>query len=380
MTILIVGVSARAVAESAGRSGYQVVALDAFGDLDLQRQVKGYSLKRDFHRPFGALELLAASQQLAYDAVVYTANLENHPEVVRQFAKDHPVLGNSAEVLGRVRHWPTLAGVLRQASFYVPETVNLDAAAGLPTTGAWLCKPKASGGGHGITIWRGERRPTPGFLLQEHVAGVVGSAAFVANGRDCVVLGITEQLVGLAAFGSGGFDYCGNLLPLSAASSSNTGAAILSQVQAIAGVVTKAFGLSGVNGMDFVLNGERVCLIEINPRYSASMELIERAYQLPMFDLHVHAIREGVLPTFDLAPQLKASAFHGKAILYAERDAIAADTPRWLERGIRDVPWPGESLTRGNPICTLLACEPTRDQCFAKLVSLAERLKGEIYA
>jgi len=51
-----------------------------------------------------------------------------------------------------------------------------------------------------------------------------------------------------------------------------------------------------------------------------------------------------------------------------------------LERGIRDVPFPGEALRQGGPICTVLASAPTREACFASLVAQAKTLIGEIYA
>jgi hypothetical protein len=123
MKILIIGLSTRAIAESAVYSGHPVDALDAFGDLDLQALVKCYSLKRDFHTAFSAAALFAASRQLAFDVVAYTSNLENHPEVIRRFARQHQVLGNPAEVLARIRHWPTLFAALAQAGFRVPETI-----------------------------------------------------------------------------------------------------------------------------------------------------------------------------------------------------------------------------------------------------------------
>jgi predicted ATP-grasp superfamily ATP-dependent carboligase len=427
MRVLITGISTRAIAESAVRSGYQVVALDAFGDLDLQALSECYSLRRDFHAPFSAVALFVASRRLAFDAVAYTSNLENHPAVVRRFARRHRVLGNPAEVLTRVRHWPALFAVLAQAGFRVPETIY-DGDGGIRDRGirksggfrapetiydgdspladparVWLRKPIRSGGGHSITFWRGAMSADPGaglipplgggFMLQEYVPGAACSASFVANGRECVVVGLTEQLIGQPEFGARGFRYCGNLLPLDAAHDPVAGRAVLDQVQRIAALVTREFGLVGVTGFDFVLyksphpqplsQGEReeeVCLIEVNPRYSASMELIERAYGLPVFDLHVRAVLHGELPEFDLAARLADGPFHGKAILYAERDAVAPDTRSWLERGIRDVPFPGESLVQGGPICTVLACEPTRDACFARLVAQAEALKGEIYA
>jgi predicted ATP-grasp superfamily ATP-dependent carboligase len=380
MKILIVGLSTRAIAESAVRSGYQVDALDAFGDLDLQALVRCYSLKRDFHISFSAAALFAASRRLAFDVVAYTSNLENHPEVVRRFARHHQVLGNPAEVLARVRHWPTLFAVLAQAGLKVPETIYDSDTRRPDQARTWLRKPVASGGGHGITFWRDTVSPGRDFMLQEYVPGLACSASFVANRRECVVVGMTEQLVGQPEFDVHGFRYCGNLLPLETTRNPAAGRVILDQVRRIAALVTREFGLVGVNGMDFMLSGDQVCLTEVNPRYSTSMELIERAYGLPMFDLHLRAVLHGELPEFDLATRLADGPFHGKAILYAGRDAVAPNTQSWLERGIRDVPIPRENLTQGGPICTVLAHGPTRDSCFANLVAQAEALKGEMYA
>ncbi len=379
MKILIVGVSARAVAESAMRSGYHVVTLDAFGDLDLQALCECYSLRRDFHTRFSAAALFTHSRRLDFDAVAYTSNLENHPETIRRFAHAHPVIGNSAEVATRVRDCWSLFGLLGRAGFAVPETI-CDADVKRADSGRkWLRKPFQSGGGHGITLWHPKGSMGPGFILQEYVPGMTCSASFVANGRDCVILGLTEQLIGQTQFGARGFRYCGNILPLLPARNPATGRAILGQVKGITKMVTRKFGLTGVNGLDFILRGDQPWVTEVNPRYSASMELIERAYGLPIFDLHVRAVLEGKLPEFDLGPRLVDGPFCGKTILFSEKDANAPDTRSWIAEGIRDVPLPGEHLARGSPICTLLASAPTREGCLDGLTSQAETVKGEIY-
>jgi predicted ATP-grasp superfamily ATP-dependent carboligase len=390
MRTLITGISTRAIAESAVRSGYDVVTLDYFGDRDQKELVENYSLMRDFHLSFSSSALFEASRQLAFEAVAYTSNLENHPEVVEHFARHHRVLGNPPDVLTRVRHWPTLLTTLAEAGFRVPETLYDGDGRRVDPTQTWLRKPARTGGGHGIAFWRNATSAGsgagpiwslgPDFMLQEYVPGVACSASLVANGRECVVVGLTEQLIGRPEFSAHGFRYCGNLLPLDSVRNPADGLPVLDQVQRIAALVTREFGLVGVNGIDFVLNDGQVCLTEVNPRYSASMELVERAYGLPMFDLHARAVLHSELPEFDLANWLADGPFHGKAILYAERDAIAPDTNDWLDHGIRDVPFPGDSLAQGGPICTVLACEPTRDACFARLVAQAEALKGKIYA
>lgn len=382
MKVLVVGVSTRSIAESAVRSGYQVVAVDAFGDYDLKALCDSYSLRRDFEIPFSAAGLYSASRRLTFDAVAYTSNLENHPEVVRRFARRTPILGNSPEVLKRVRTWASLFAVLNQAGYMVPETIFHGNGRRADPDRQWLRKPVRSGGGHGITFTQSNRPASRGYLFQEYVPGLICSAAFVANQKDAVVIGVTEQLVGRSEFGTNGFRYCGNILPLEAARSPDSGEDILVQVQQIAALISREFALTGVNGFDFILTDGRVCLTEVNPRYSASMELVERAYGLSIFDLHVKAVTQGALPDFNLihAVGQPGQESYGKAILYAKADGLAPDTQSWLQHDIHDVPFPGESLVEGKPICTLLAAGGSRDKCFAHLVDRAKAITGEIYA
>ena len=379
MRILIIGVSTRGVAESAKAAGYDLVTIDYFGDYDQKSWCENLSLKRDLNLPCGSAQLYEASRNLKFDAVAYTSNLENHPEVVKKFedasgARHSRLLGNSADVLSRVRHWPTLFGFLQGQGVQVPETLY-EHQPPANDKRRWLRKPIHSGGGHDISFWEKDRPTGAMFILQEHISGISASAAFVSNGKECVVLGLTEQIIGRSEFGARGFRYCGNVLPLTAGQN-----AALVQVQDITTRLTREFKLVGVNGLDFVLKDGQVFPIEVNPRYSASMELIERAYGLPIFDLHVQSIQQGALPDFDLAARLADDRFYGKAILYAEQDGVAPDTRGWPARDIRDVPFPGETWSPGDPVCTVLASGLTQAECFAGLVAQAEAIKGEIYA
>lgn len=387
MRILITGVSTRAIAESACAAGYDVITLDYFGDSDQKRLCQNYSLKRDFGLPFGPAQLYRASRSLEFDAVVYISNLENYPNIVERLTagvsggRRKQLLGNTPAVLARVRHWPTVSAFLRQQGVPTPETIYPGQPlpperGGARGEGRWLRKPIRSGGGHRITFWSPNRRPGKGYLLQEYIPGLAGSASFVANGRECVVLGITEQLIGTPEFGAQGFHYCGNILPL-APTRGEGGEDVLAQVRHISAGLTREFGLVGVNGFDFVLHEEQVIPVEVNPRYSASMELMEWACGLSIFDLHVRAITCGELP--DVEPGA-SQGFYGKAIVYAGKAGRAPDTTGWLARDVRDVPFPGEALRPGGPICTVLANASTRDACFARLVAQANTLIGEIYA
>ncbi len=357
-----------------------LVTVDYFGDYDQKSWCENLSLKRDLNLPFGSAQLYEASRNLKFEAVAYTSNLENHPEVIKRFedasAEKHSrLLGNSAEVLSRVRHWPTLFGFLQGQGVPVPETLYEGHQPPAHDQRRWLRKPIRSGGGHDISDWEKDRPGGAMFMLQEHVSGISASATFVSNGKECVVLGLTGQIIGRPEFGASGFRYCGNILPLTA----GQGAA-LAQVQDIATRLTREFKLVGVNGLDFILKDDQVFPVEVNPRYSASMELIERAYGLSIFDLHVKSVLQGTLPDFDLAGKLADQGFFGKAIVYAEQDGAAPDTRGWPARDIRDVPFPGETLSAGDPVCTVLASGLTQAECFAGLAAQAETIKGEIYA
>lgn len=381
MRILLVGVSVRAFAESALRSGFDIAALDAFGDLDLRLRCKAYGLSRDFQMPYHAANLLQASRELHFDAVAYTADLENHPEVLTEFACQKTLLGNPPQVVSRVRDWRQLFDVLSGAGFCVPETIGHGEPLRANGHHPWLRKPARGGGGHGISMRRNDRRPGRGYLLQEYIEGIPCSAAFIANGREAVVIGLTEQLIGRPEFGAQDFRYCGNVLPLDVPADMGSLDQVFEQVQAIASLLTREFALVGANGMDFILKDGLVFLTEVNPRYSASMELVERADRLPVFGLHIQAVTKGRLPVFNWLESRRYTIprYYGKAILFAGEDGAAPDTQKWLGRGLRDIPHPGENLKKGKPVCTLLADGTTRDECFDRLSVKAAAVEGEIY-
>jgi predicted ATP-grasp superfamily ATP-dependent carboligase len=372
VTILILGLSTRAIAESAVRGGYDVLTLDYFGDRDQKELVENYSLMRDFRLGFSAQALLEASRQLDFEAAVYISNLENHPEVVEELAEGHILLGNSPQTLREVRDWPTLRSFCQEAG--VPRPATLFVSEAPPKGGRWLLKPVRSGGGHGISFWSGKPLGE-GHLLQEHVEGLDCSAAFVADGRDCVLLGVTEQLIGREGLGASSFAWCGNILPPALP------LPVLNTVEDVAAKLTRRFGLRGVNGFDFVLaHGEGQLtpyLVEVNPRYTASMELMEWAYGLSIFDLHVRSF-EGELPSFSLRGQLRQARFYGKGIVYAQRDVVMPETAGWREKCRRDIPFPGERIEAGHPMCTVLAQGRSRNECWHRLLAEADALRQEV--
>jgi predicted ATP-grasp superfamily ATP-dependent carboligase len=255
-----------------------------------------------------------------------------------------------------------LAAALRARGFATPQVRSLPPR-GRPR-GRWLLKPRASGGGGGIVPWDGGGVPR-GCYLQEWLAGAPGSVLFVADGRRAVALGMSRGLAGDPRFGADGFRYCGSiLLP--------PRGPLFSRAARLAAAVTEAFGLVGVNGIDFIAVGDEPYPVEVNPRYTAAMELVERAYRVSVFELHVRALA-GALPP--APPAVPARGILGKAIVYARRPVTVPDTRRWLaDATVRDVPPPGTRIPRGAPICTIFARGSDPAACHAALRARARQL------
>jgi uncharacterized protein len=329
------------LADLALRDGRRVVAFDLFGDLDLRadRVVKRRSLSA----------LVDAAVAERPGSVVYGASFENHPALVERLAERHVLLGNPPETLRAVRDPVQLGAALGDLPY--PRTTFTP-----PPSGHWLRKPLRGGGGIRVREWRGGAL-RPGTFLQERIDGVACSAAAMGDGKDAVVLGLSEQLVGKRTFGVRGHRWCGNLVPPRTP-------VPLDRAKAICSRLAGAFGLRGLFGVDFVWDGERAWTVEVNPRPTASLEAIEAAYGVKVFD-----------PGAVVAEPVRAA---GKAVLFATEDVVVGDSLRWLRRGVRDVPRPGERIAAGRPICTVLTNAATPDEALAGLEDEAGRLRSEL--
>jgi predicted ATP-grasp superfamily ATP-dependent carboligase len=346
------------------RAGYSVTALDAFGDLDLRAVANVITPRSTSGTRFDPMAAAIAMDNVPAALVVYTSNLENHPAAVERLARGRRLLGNSPAVLTRVRNPIILSSMLRKRGFAIPITRATLTGSGATT---WLLKPRRSGGGHGVVVWRHARSVPRGSYLQEHIPGIPGSVIFAANGKDAVVLGLSRQLVGDSRFGAHGFRYCGSLLGNGTAPVFPRYGELLETAAALAREVTREFGLVGLNGIDFIARKGVPYPIEVNPRYSASMELLERAHGLSLFEVHLRAC-EGILPS-----ELQSGpGIEGKAIVFAKRDVILGKTEAWLNRReFADVPHPGENIPGGRPICTVFARGSDQSTCLRRLVRQA---------
>jgi len=306
---------------------------------------------------------------------VYEASFENHPRAVRALAGPRPLWGNGPAALARARDPRRLAQVAAAAGLPAPRLRFSRP----PADAAWLVKPLRSGGGAGVVPWRPGARLPRGCYLQQRIAGVTGSIVFAADGRRAVPLGLSRILAGERRFGADGFRYCGSMLGAADDPQFPDDARLLERAARLAQAVTVAWGLVGVNGVDFVARRGVPFAIEVNPRYTAAMELVERAYGLSIFEIHARACA-GTLPAFDLASARRgARGAVGKAILYARRPSAMGEARPWLaDPDVRDVSPPGTRFAPRDPVCTVFARGADAAACDAALTRRAAALYRDI--
>jgi predicted ATP-grasp superfamily ATP-dependent carboligase len=328
----VVAVSARMLAELAVADGYEVVALDRFGDVDLRAIAPGATAPSN-----DALAALAAGVDA--DAVVYGGGLENRPDLVARLGHGRELLGTPPELLAAVRDPWAVGAAACAAGARAPTTRSIDE---LPcSSGGWLRKPRRGGGGRGVRRWMGGRlRATE--ILQRRVHGLSCSAVAIGDGRRATVLGVTEQL-----HRAPGFQWMGNVTPPRLPAGER--ALLEGQLGAVCAVVAERFGVRGAFGVDAVWDGRHAWVLEVNPRPPAGLELFGPG----SFEAHVLGARGIGLPAVGSPPATRCAKV--KLVLFADRDIRAPDPAWWPADLIRDIPHAGEAIGRGAPVCTLVS-------------------------
>lgn len=367
--LLVVGGSARAWASSVRRTGLGVHAADLFADRDLLAIAAAVAIQSEDY-PLG---LAAAAATFPPGPWCYTGALENHPALVDEIATTRFLAGNGGEVLRHVRSHRHLAAALSREGIGFPRT--LDDPSGLPTDGTWLRKPRAGAGGQGITVWSGPvagaRAPGRGEVVwQERIPGLAVAGVFVVSDGAARLVGASRQWIGDAAWHATGHAYCGSVdvdpgtLP----------DRLRDDWARIGSVLADAFGVRGVVGVDaIVAPSGRLVVIEVNPRPTASMELIDRRTGFPLAAEHLAAFGIATAPP----PSSPAGGRWTKGILRApvpitvdERlgDRLDRLSEAWSRvdgwTAIADLPRAGSVVPAGAPFLTLFAVADTgRESC-----------------
>lgn len=367
MRLAIIGGSVRAACQSAVRAGVDVVlAADQFCDRDMAP-----SMTERFRIEPGYKNLETLVREAAPERPpthwIYTGAMENYSH--RFKLMPWPLLGNDRGRVRDLRQPLTWTAKLRAEGITTAEVRPGDARPSHDLH-AWLRKPLGSAGGIGvrqltdsdaITPGDSAARAAPDVYYQRRVMGDPLGAVFAASPNRVRLVGVTRQLIGAGACPNHPFLYAGSIGPLLLEPKVRT------QWQALGSAIFNGFRPLGLFGVDAIWDGDCLVPIEINPRYTASVEVLERArYKStqPLLALRDH-IDACLSETHAFAAEKPLiSWIAGKRIVYGTRTTTAgpefqrwADTlnrkanPNWP--CVTDLPHAGTQLQPGEPVCTV---------------------------
>jgi predicted ATP-grasp superfamily ATP-dependent carboligase len=371
--ILIFGASARAAAFSALRGGYEPICADFFADQDL---VAACSAQQIDHRKF-IDQFAAVAESSSPSSWIYTGGFEHHGDLVDRISKRHRLWGIDGETLRAIRDPFLVNRALENARIPAPAVAR--AARGLPRDGSWLLKPLNSGGGKGIKpLIGGGSVKLDSRYLQQRIAGPSFSALYIGTPPIARLIGVTRQLNGAPR---SPFGYRGSIGPLP------TTDPLTARLTALGSALTSSFQLKGWFGVDYILSRGIPWPVEVNPRYTASVEIHELFLGRSLLADHQRAC-EGMVEQSDSAsvPADRPRPVFGKLIVYASRRLIVPECLRFIREArdlyaansIADVPWPGTSIDAGQPIMTLLVAAPSVVSCRNRLLRLERKWLGQL--
>ncbi len=222
----------------------------------------------------------------------------------------------------------------------------------------FIIKPVRGTGGMGIKYYDEKLKIDGEFLLQEYIKGDSVSSSFLSyKNHDIDMVTTSEQIIGSNMLGAQEFLYCGNITPLI-----NSNPKLVN----ISTKISKMYKLLGSNGIDFVLQKNRVFVMEVNPRIQGTFECIESSFEMNLAKAHIDSSRDIKVEI----PSLKN--FTVKLVPYSLEDSRydVGENPY-----VRDISNKNELIKRGYPISTILVSDRILENAMTK----AEILRKKIY-
>ena len=368
--ILVIGYSTRNIVCSGTRAGYNVYSIDAFSDSDLVEcavesrvfdpdetvDVKCISRER--------ITELIDSFDIDFDAIILGSGFEmmDMPHLTI------PILNNPFQVMQEVSDKEKFAKKL--ASMGVPHPLTYCVTDIDSVSYPVMVKPKCAGGGifNRVAENVGELNSyfdnisnmgvdvgisVDDMLIQEFVSGVPVSVSVISTKQTAVAISINEQMIGVPWLTGLPFAYCGNITPYETP--------YAEKLCEIAEELILKLGLVGSNGVDFMLTDNGPVVIEVNARFQGSMDSVELATGINLFDAHVRAFAGDILPKLQTRPVTKQFAV--RAVVYAEDRVLINEVAMNCFRGesVADIPNVGYVADLNEPVTSVLCVGKTRE-------------------
>ncbi|GGF62187.1 hypothetical protein GCM10007301_22430 [Azorhizobium oxalatiphilum] len=366
MDLAVIALCARPLVASAARAGLSPLSLDLFANLDTCAKAARCVRVHRSNGAFDGDDLIAALTNLgpAGLPVVLGGGLEDDPALMERIAARNPILGNGPATVRVLKDPLALAALCGALRIPFPD-VSLNAPdAAFAARPALEKKIGGCGGGHIRRRAAGDLAPPPdGFFLQQEVSGDIYSLLMLTNGTEVRTIGACRQWH--APDDTHPYRYGGMVGPVALP------ARHASAIEAAARDIALACGLVGLVSVDLVIGADRWWLVEVTPRLSAILDILDADPLPPLLTAHLAACG-GQMP----GPLPMPKEHRACAVLYATAEVIIPDG-QWPS-ATADRPAPGTVVKAGAPICTVHAAgtapAAAEDQLTRRFIEVREWL------
>ncbi|MDR2856213.1 MAG: ATP-grasp domain-containing protein [Methanomicrobiales archaeon] len=343
-TLLVAGFATRHVAASAHRAGYTVYAVDHFCDSDLF----SYVLDADVFLECADLERIVtlACKKWSIDAILVTSGAET------LMIDSVPVLGSHTECAAKFCDKQQIQDFFEMHGIPTPKQIDPISPVSFRSGREYMLKPQEGAGG-----WRNkvvtnqseiekwiEEFQAP-YLLQEYMPGIPASVCCVTTGMEARAIAVNIQIMrddpGVP------FGFSGSCTPFIDHRTE--------QMIQLAEKAALASGCIGIIGIDFIV-GDEIWAIEVNPRFQATLETVERATGVNLVQTHIDACNGLISASIPKTPQYHQTSI--RRILFAEKDLVwpssfAGVNPFDDLMRFSDIPHPGTVFEPGHAMISV---------------------------
>ena len=384
--LLLMGIDTRPMVNSALKLDYKTFSISYFKTVDFKvPYAEKHVLDQEsviscgrFEENYSPEKLLELSKDFLFqnhdedeiDKIVLTTgiNTKNFSGEFKKFRKIVRGNKNTESVDNKFKFYNKLKNKFNVPLTFQPSDMyELNEILQQYTNNQFILKPLQGSGGLGIFLLNNEscdelkqlneicqNISLENYILQEHIEGTNVSSSVLSSHNDRKNL-INSRLITEHDLGNDSYEYSGNILPLDENSfkmfngyrTEIDADELNDEMRNTSEDLIKEFDLIGSNGVDYILdkNGE-LKVIEINPRFQGTYELVENSLGINLLDAHIKACEGEIIDI----PNPKQYSI--KKIIYARKQVNIGNLNI---PNVYDIPYEGVKIEKDQPLVTIIS-------------------------